>query len=57
LSGDSKEIHTNIFRVPTLFLEIAVSGLYESAAYNNTVIFRFLKVFKKLGILDIQGCC
>jgi hypothetical protein len=40
LSEQNKEIHTNIFKVPSLFTEITVSGLYESAVYNNTVMFR-----------------
>lgn len=40
LPGDDKEIHTNIFRVPSLFTEITVTGLYESVVYNNTVMFR-----------------
>jgi hypothetical protein len=40
LSGDNKEIHTNIFRLPSVVTEIRMSGLQESAVHYNTVMFR-----------------
>jgi hypothetical protein len=43
LSGDNKEIHTNIFKVPSLFTEIAVSGLYESAVYCYVRVLQSLR--------------